>query len=52
MYIMNLTSYQKRKLREHAHHHTHKHMIFMVRSMQRGAAFNQAHIRALKKVGT
>ena len=42
---------QKRRLMEHALHHTKRHLDFMIGKMERGASFNQSHMEAMNKIG-
>ena len=46
-----LTEAQKKKLKKHSEHHSTKHMEAMKRDMRYGISFNQAHKKAMKKVG-
>ena len=46
-----LTSDDKKKLDEHAEHHTDNHMILMKNFMMDGDSFAVAHKKAQKKVG-
>tara|TARA_R110000824_G_scaffold13193_2_gene57407 strand:- start:58 stop:207 length:150 start_codon:yes stop_codon:yes gene_type:complete len=46
---MKLTEGQKKKLKEHAKHHTNKHIASMRLAMVRGMSFATAHKNALKK---
>ena len=48
---MKLTTAQKRKLQEHAAHHTQKHVDFMKKRMRAGDTFEQAHGKAKAKIG-
>jgi len=48
---MYLTQKQKEKLREHAKHHTTKHMALMKQLMKSGKTFSVAHNEAKKQVG-
>jgi len=41
----------KAKLKEHAKHHTQKHIKMMEQNMKKGQTFEQAHRAAKKKVG-
>ena len=49
--IKDLKPRQQRTMRNHAKHHTLKHMRSMARSMKRGATFASAHTRAMRSVG-
>ena len=49
--IKDLTPRQQRTMRNHARHHSLKHMRSMARSMKRGATFASAHTRAMRRVG-
>lgn len=42
---------QKRRLMEHALHHTKRHLDFMIGKMERGASFNQSHMEAAQQIG-
>ncbi len=46
-----LTDTQKKKLEEHKKHHSDKHIKSMRMSMLKGMSFNEAHNKAMKKVG-
>jgi len=46
---MKLTNGQKEKLKEHAKHHTKKHMDEMKRLMRTGMSFSKAHTETKKK---
>tara|TARA_B100001063_G_C16583634_1_gene462015 strand:+ start:584 stop:817 length:234 start_codon:yes stop_codon:yes gene_type:complete len=46
-----LTEAQKKKLKKHSEHHSTKHMNAMKRNMRYGISFNEAHKKAMKKVG-
>ena len=46
-----LTDSQKKKLEEHKKHHSDKHIKSMRMSMLKGMSFNEAHNKAMKKVG-
>lgn len=46
-----LTPAQKNKLKEHAKHHTKKHMTLMRAHMKSGKSFTQAHKIAMRSVG-
>ena len=46
-----LTDSQKKKLEEHKKHHSTKHIASMRMSMLKGMSFNEAHNKAMKKVG-
>ena len=47
----NLTKMEKETLKDHSKHHTKKHMEEMKQDMKKGYCFQQAHNRAMKKVG-
>ena len=49
--IKDLKPRQQRTMRNHARHHSLKHMRSMARSMKRGATFASAHTRAMRSVG-
>ena len=42
---------QKEMLKEHAGHHTKKHMEVMKAEMAKGKSFSAAHTKAMSKVG-
>ena len=44
-----LTPAQKKKLKEHAIHHTPQHMQMMIDLMEKGMSFDDAHDRAMRK---
>lgn len=44
-------SFDKKKLQEHAKHHTKKHMDEMGKLMRAGRTFTQAHNIVQKKIG-
>ena len=46
-----LTKMEKETLKAHSKHHTKKHMEEMKKDMKKGFCFQQAHNRAMKKVG-
>jgi len=46
-----LTQKQKDKLKEHAKHHTTKHMSIMTKMIKGGTSFSKAHSVAQKMVG-
>ena len=48
---MYLTENQKQKLKEHAKHHTKKHMDLMKKLLKEGKSFTLAHNTAQKQVG-
>ena len=48
---MKLNRRQKKTLQKHSKHHTKKHMNEMIKSMKTGVKFDNAHKKALKKVG-
>tara|TARA_R110002167_G_scaffold175325_1_gene374580 strand:- start:15 stop:170 length:156 start_codon:yes stop_codon:yes gene_type:complete len=41
----------KKVLKKHSKHHTKEHMSVMKKSMKKGKTFNQAHKKAMGKVG-
>ena len=41
----------KKVLKKHSKHHTKKHMSVMKKAMKKGKTFNQAHKKAMRKVG-
>ena len=47
----NLTTAQKNKLKDHAKHHTSKHMTLMKAHMKSGKSFTEAHKIAMRSVG-
>tara|TARA_R100001594_G_scaffold125192_1_gene162154 strand:+ start:41 stop:205 length:165 start_codon:yes stop_codon:yes gene_type:complete len=46
-----LTIRQQTALKNHAAHHTTKHMAEMRKAMRKGSTFTAAHRQAMKKVG-
>lgn len=46
-----MTQKQKDRLKEHAKHHTTKHMAMMRKDMKAGLSFTRAHNKAKKMVG-
>jgi len=46
-----LTTMEKETLKSHSKHHTKKHIEEMKKDMKKGFCFQQAHNRAIKKVG-
>ncbi len=42
---------QKRRLMEHALHHTKNHLNFMIGKMERGDSFAKSHMSAMNEVG-
>lgn len=46
-----LTPMEKQTLKAHSKHHTKKHIEEMKKDMKKGFCFQQAHNRAMKKVG-
>ena len=46
-----LTKTQKQLMKEHKQHHTAKHMAEMKRLMLAGNCFQEAHRKAMQKVG-
>ena len=51
MPLKKLTNKQKEQLNKHKVHHTEKHMRSMRMSMMKGKSFNEAHKKAMEKVG-
>ena len=49
--LKGLNKRQVRAMRNHARHHTAKHLRSMVRAMRAGQTFTQSHSTAMKKVG-
>jgi hypothetical protein len=49
--IKDLKPSQQKTMRKHARHHSLKHMRSMARELKKGATFQTAHTRAMKKVG-
>ena len=47
----NIDERQKTTLKKHSEHHTISHMKLMVKLMNQGKTFTQAHNIAMKKVG-
>jgi len=47
----NLHHTQKARMLKHSHHHTKKHLEFMIRKMNQGHTFAQSHMSAMNKVG-
>ena len=43
-----LTDKQKTRLKEHAKHHTKKHMTQIKKDMRKGVSFTRAHLLAKK----
>jgi len=48
---MELTAYQKRKLKEHKKNHTKKHIDIMIKEIKKGLTFKKAHLYAMSKIG-
>jgi hypothetical protein len=46
-----LSKTQKDLMKTHAKHHTKKHLEDMTKYMKQGFCFQQAHEKAMKKVG-
>lgn len=46
-----LSKAKKDKLMKHSDHHTMKHMKAMIKDMEKGKTFSQAHKSAMKNVG-
>lgn len=44
-------SVQKRRMMEHAAHHTKNHLNFMIGKLENGARFSEAHNMAMNRVG-
>lgn len=49
--MKGLNGTQKEMLKEHAAHHTKKHMEIMKKEMAKGKSFSAAHTKAMSKVG-
>ena len=49
--LKKLTEAQKKKLKKHSEHHSKSHMAKMRMDMMRGKSFDEAHRRAMAKVG-
>ena len=49
--VTNLNKRQQTAMKNHAKHHTKKHIAMMVTAMKKGATFGQSHKKAMKKVG-
>ena len=49
--LSNLTTRQQNTMKKHAEHHTGKHMKKMVKLMEKGTSFTEAHKKAQKEVG-
>jgi len=49
--IKDLKPRQQKTMRNHARHHTLKHMRSMALAMKKGATFQTAHRRAMRSVG-
>ena len=49
--IKDLKPSQQKAMKKHARHHTLKHMRSMAREMKKGATYQTAHTRAMRKVG-
>ena len=47
----DLSTLQKRLMKEHKKHHTKKHLDEMTKLMKKGFCFQQAHDLTMKKVG-
>ena len=41
----------KKTLKKHSKHHTKKHISVMKKAIKKGKTFNQAHKKAIRKVG-
>ena len=49
--VSSMTARQQTALKNHAKHHTGKHIKSMVNMMERGSTFSQSHKKAMAKVG-
>ena len=49
--IKGLKPRQQKTMKSHARHHSLKHMRSMANAMKKGASFQSAHNKAMKKVG-
>lgn len=49
--VASLNKRQQNAMKEHAEHHTIKHLKVMVGAMNKGATFGESHKLATKKVG-
>ncbi len=49
--VKKITARQEKTLKEHAVHHSKKHMGEMRKAMRQGRTFTQAHRDAMKKTG-
>ena len=49
--IKDLKPRQQRTMRNHARHHSLKHMRSMARSLKNGSTFASAHTKAMRRVG-
>ena len=50
-FTAKLNKTQKKAMNKHARHHSLKHMKQMEKDLEDGKTFDQAHTRAMKKVG-
>tara|TARA_R100000773_G_scaffold18249_1_gene16518 strand:- start:478 stop:660 length:183 start_codon:yes stop_codon:yes gene_type:complete len=50
-FTANLNKTQKKAMNKHARHHSLKHMKQMAKDLKDGKTFDQAHRRAIRKVG-
>tara|TARA_R100001440_G_scaffold41645_1_gene61369 strand:+ start:763 stop:948 length:186 start_codon:yes stop_codon:yes gene_type:complete len=49
--VSSLNKRQQNAMKNHAKHHTKKHIAMMVTAIKKGATFGQSHTKAMKKVG-
>tara|TARA_R110000765_G_scaffold389171_1_gene481582 strand:- start:339 stop:515 length:177 start_codon:yes stop_codon:yes gene_type:complete len=49
--LTGLTKRQVTAMRNHARHHTIKHLREMAKAMKKGKTFYESHVSAQKKVG-
>ena len=49
--IKGLKPRQQKTMKNHARHHSLKHMRSMARAMKKGATFKNAHLKALRTTG-
>ena len=50
-FTAKLNKTQKKAMNKHARHHSLKHMKQMAKDLEDGKTFDQAHRRAIRKVG-
>tara|TARA_R100001510_G_C7481948_1_gene93564 strand:- start:314 stop:496 length:183 start_codon:yes stop_codon:yes gene_type:complete len=50
-FTTKLNKTQKKAMNKHAKHHSLKHMKQMAKDLESGRTFDQAHRRAIRKVG-